>query len=150
PGRTVGSPTITTSESATPGAAVATTVALPGLMPVTRPVLETVATPGVPLVQVASEGDSCFPAISVTTAASCAVFPGLRVVRVTYPGLTSTAAGAVSGATLSRNVSAAPRMAASTRPAPPVGLRRAVTVRSGEIGRASCRERVEMWGGAGL
>ena len=133
PGRTVGSPTITTSESATPGAAVATTTALPGLTPVTSPVLETVATPGVPLVQVASEGDSCFPAISVTTAASCAVFPGLRVVRVTYPGLTSTAAGAVSGATVSRSVSAAPRMAASTRPAPPVGLRRAVTVRSGAM-----------------
>src|SRR2546426_4869617 len=33
----------------------------------------------------------------------------------------------------SRSVSAAPRMAASTRPAPPVGLRRAVTVRSGAM-----------------
>src|SRR5439155_6370291 len=95
--------------------------------PVTSPVLETVATPGVPLVQVASEGDSCFPAISVTTAASCAVFPGLRVVRVTYPGLTRTAAGAVSGATVSRSVSAAPRIAATPRAAPPVGATSAVT-----------------------
>src|SRR5439155_1499167 len=117
PVRTDVSPTITTSDSATPGAAVATTTALPGLRPVTSPVLETVATPGVPLVQVASEGDSCFPAISVTTAASCAVFPGLRVVRVTYPGLTSTLAGAVSGATVSRSVSAAARIATPTLPA---------------------------------
>src|SRR5207247_873645 len=125
------SPTITTSESATPGAAVATTIALPSTMPVTSPVLETVATVGVRLVHVAREGDSGFPAISVTAAVSCAVFPETRFVSVTYPGLTRTAAGAVSGATVSRSVSAAPRMAASTRPAPPVGLRRAVTVRSG-------------------
>src|SRR4029077_19134219 len=102
PGRMVGSPTITTNESATLGAAVATTTALPGLTPVTSPVLETVATPGVPLVQVASEGDNCFPVISVTTAASCAVFPGLRVVRVTYPGLTRTRAGAGRAAPLPR------------------------------------------------
>src|SRR6266849_964874 len=131
PGGIAGSPTSTINESATPGAAVATTIALPGARPVTSPVLETVATAGVPLVQVASEGDNCFPAISVTTAASCAVFPGLRVVRVTYPGLTRTAAGAVSDATLTRSVSAAPRMTVSTRPGPPVGLGRAVTVRSG-------------------
>src|SRR2546427_4750525 len=48
---------------------------------------------GAPLVQVASEGDSGLPAISVTAAVSCAVFPGLRVVSVAYPGLTRTAAG---------------------------------------------------------
>src|SRR5260370_22293806 len=107
PGGLAGSPTSTINESATPGAAVATTIALPGARPVTSPVLETVATPGVPLVQVASEGDSCFPAISVTTAASCAVFPGLTVVRVTYPGLTRTAAAAASDATLTRSASAA-------------------------------------------
>src|SRR5207249_7782814 len=131
PGGVSASPTITTSESATPGAAMATTIALPGATLVTSPVLDTLATLGVRLFQVASEGDSCFPAISVTTAVSCAVFAGLRVVSVTYPGLTRTAAGAVSGATVSRSVSAAPRIAASTRPAPPVGLRSAVTVRSG-------------------
>src|SRR5437762_1136818 len=131
PGGVSTSPTITTSESATPGAAVATTIALPDATAVTSPVLDTVAMFGAPLVQVASEGDSCFPARSVTTAVSCAVFAGLRVVSVTYPGLTRTAAGAVSGATVSRSVSAAPRIAASTRPAPPVGLRRAVTERSG-------------------
>src|SRR2546430_769390 len=130
PGGVSASPTITTSESAMPGAAVATTIALPGAAPVTSPVLATVATVGARLVQVASEGDSGLPAISVA-AVSCAVFPGLRVVSVAYPGLTRTAAGAVSGATVSRSVSAAPRIAASTRPAPPVGLRRAVTVPSG-------------------
>src|SRR6267378_2700166 len=131
PGRMAALPTITTSESATPGPAVVATIALPGATPVTSPVLDTVATFGAPLVQVASEGDSCFPAMSVTTAVSCAVFPGLRVVSVRYPGLTRTAAGAVSGATVTRRVSAAPRIAASTRAAPPVGLRRAVTVLSG-------------------
>src|SRR6266496_93345 len=131
PGRMVGSPTITTSESATPGAAMATTTALPGTKAVTSPVLETVATVGALLVQVAREGDSGFPAISVTAAVSCAVFPGLRVVRVRYPGLTRTAAGATSDATLTRSVSAAPRIAASTRAGPPVALRRAVTAPSG-------------------
>src|SRR5213080_1711712 len=131
PGGVSASPTITTSESATPGAAMATTIALPGATLVTSPVLDTVATLGVRLVQIASEGDSGFPAMSVTTAVSCAVFPELRVVSVTYPGFTRTLAGATSGATLSRSVSAAPRIAASTRAGPPVGLRRAVTVRSG-------------------
>src|SRR5437773_2591719 len=118
PGGVSASPTITTSESAMPGAAVATTIALPGAAPVTSPVLATVGTVGARLVQVASEGDSGLPAISVTAAVSCAVFPGLRVVSVAYPGLTRTAAGAVSGVTVSRSVSAAPRIAASTRPAP--------------------------------
>src|SRR5882762_1301180 len=127
PGGVTASPTITTSESATPGPAVAATIALPGATPVTSPVLDTVTTFSAPLVQVASEGDSCFPAMSVTTAVSCVAFPGLRVVSVRYPGLTRTAAGAVSGATVSRRVSAAPRIAASTRAAPPGGLRRAVT-----------------------
>src|SRR3989442_12720184 len=131
PGGVTASPTITTSESTTPGPAVAATMALPGATPVTSPVLDTVATIGAPLVQVASAGDSCFPATSVTTAVSCAAFPGLRVVSVRYPGLTRTAAGAVSGATVSRRGSAAPRIAASTRAAPPGGLRRAVTVLSG-------------------
>ena len=62
PGGVTASPTITTSESATPGPAVAATIALPGATPVTSPVLDTVATFGVPLFQLASEGDSCFPA----------------------------------------------------------------------------------------
>jgi len=75
-GGVTASPTITTSESATPGPAVAATIALPALPPVTSPVLDTVATFGAPLVQVASEGDSCFPAMSVTTAVSCAGSPG--------------------------------------------------------------------------
>src|SRR5439155_1161203 len=105
PGGVSASPTITTSESATPGAAMAATIALPGATPMTSPVLDTVATLGVRLLQVASEDDSGFPAMSVTTAVSCAVFPGLSVVSVTYPGLTRTAAGAVSGATVSRTVS---------------------------------------------
>src|SRR5213593_1316081 len=49
------SPTITTSESATPGAAMAATIALPGATLVTSPVLDTLATLGVRLFQVASE-----------------------------------------------------------------------------------------------
>src|SRR5437763_1888197 len=69
PGGVSASPTITTSESATPGAAVTTTIALPGATPVTSPVLETLATLVARLVQVASEGDSGFPAVSVMAAA---------------------------------------------------------------------------------
>src|SRR3989442_10969403 len=128
PGSVTASPTITTSESATPGPAVAPTIALPGATPVTSPVLDTVATFGAPLVQVASEGDSCFPAMSVTTAVSGAAFPGLREGSVRYPGLTRTAPGAASGATVSRRGAAATRIPAHTRTPPHVWLITADTV----------------------
>src|SRR5947208_14233340 len=131
PGGSVLSPTTIASESAIPGPALATTIALPGATAVTRPALETRATVGAPLVQVASEEDSGFPAMSVTVAASCTAFPGANVVSVAYPGLTRTVAGAVRGDTVSRSVSAAPRIAAATRAAPPVGGSRAVMPGSG-------------------
>src|SRR5256884_9439338 len=131
PGGGVLSPTTIAIESATPGPALAPTTALPGATAVTRPALETRATVGAPLGQVASEEDSGFPAMSVTVAASCTAFPGASVVSVAYPGLTRTVAGAVSGDTVSRSVSAAPRIAAATRAAPPVGDSRAVMPRSG-------------------
>src|SRR6266516_243161 len=99
PGGRVLSPTTIAKESAIPGPALATTIALPGATVVTRPALETRATVGARLVHVASEEDSGFPAMSVTVAASCTVLPGASVVRVAYPGLTRTAAGAVSGDT---------------------------------------------------
>src|SRR2546428_12964951 len=109
PGGVSASPTITTSESATPGAAVATTIALPGATAVTSPVLDTVAMFGAPLVQVASEGDSGLPAISRTAAVSCAVVPGLRVVSVAYPGLTKTPAVAGGGGAGIRRLVGPPR-----------------------------------------
>src|ERR1043166_5071479 len=127
PGRMVASPIVTTSESATPGAAVATTIALPAAPAVTSPVFDTIATPGVRLVQVANEGDNGFPAMSRTAAASCTVFPGDNVVSAAYPGGVKTVAGAVSDETVSRSVSTAPRIAAATRAAPPVGATSAVT-----------------------
>src|SRR5256885_267244 len=143
PGGRVLSPTTIAIESAIPGPALATTIALPGATAVTRPALETRATVGAPLVQVASEEDSGFPAMSVTFAASCTAFPGASVVSVAYPGLTRTVAGAVRGDTVSRSVSAAPRIAAATRAAPPVGDSRAGVARArppriksgGKVGR---------------
>src|SRR5438309_10625001 len=126
PGGRVLSPTTIAIESAIPGPALATTIALPGATAVTMPALVTLATVGAPLVQVASEDDSGFPAMSVTVAASCTAFPGASVVSAAYPGLTRTVAGAVRGDTVSRSVSAAPRIAAATRAAPPVGDSRAV------------------------
>ena len=131
PGGRVLSPTTIAIESAIPGPALATTIALPGATAVTRPALETRATVGARLVQVASEEASGFPAMSVTVAASCTAFPGASAVSVAYPGLTRTVAGAVRGDTVSRSVSAAPRIAAATRAAPPVGDSRAVMPRSG-------------------
>src|SRR2546430_3350886 len=131
PGGRVLSPTTIASEAEITGPALATTIALPGATAVARPALETAATVGARLVQVASEEDRAFPALSVTVAASCTAFPGASVVSVAYPGLTRTVAGAVSGDTVSRRVSAAPRIAAATRAAPPVEDSRAVMPRSG-------------------
>src|SRR5439155_19436058 len=127
PGATVGSPTAIASESATPGPAPATTIALPRPTAVTSPEVDTAATVGSPLVQVASEGDNAFPAMSLTAATSCTVLPGDSVVSVAYPGVIKTDAGAVSGATVRRRVSAAPWISAATRATPPAGFTSAVT-----------------------
>src|SRR5690348_2776945 len=126
PGATVASPTATATESAIPGPALATTIAVPRATAVTRPALDTPATVGSLLVHVASEGDNGFPTLSATAATSCAAFPGASVVSVAYPGVIKTDAGAVSGATVRRSVSAAPGISAATRAAPPAGFTSAV------------------------
>src|SRR5207237_10092954 len=66
PGGRVLSPTTIASESAIPGPALATTIALPGATAVTMPALVTPATVGARLDQGASEEASGCPASDVT------------------------------------------------------------------------------------
>src|SRR5881397_1854530 len=72
---------------------VAVTVAGPALTPVTRPVVDTVATVGVPEVHVTTRPVSTFPAASFVVAASCTV---LLTATLADAGVTVTdATGAV-------------------------------------------------------
>src|SRR5438093_4330856 len=68
---------------------VAVTVAGPALTPVTRPVVDTVATVGVPEVHVTTRPVSTFPAASFVVAASCTV---LLTATLADAGATVTAA----------------------------------------------------------
>src|SRR5436309_14352927 len=87
---------------------VAVTVAGPALTPVTRPVVDTVATVGVPEVHGTTRPVSTFPAASFVVAASCTV---LLTATLADAGVTVTdATGAVTV------ISAAP--AVPPRPAP--------------------------------